>query len=305
MTQQTNEMPQEPAVQHGGALVRVVAHPSEIVAALREFQELKRQILTEADYQVYTQRVKVNGKWENQPRKFVKKSGWRNIARSFGISLEKGHETVEDLPEGYVRVTWTVRAIAPSGQFCEGVGACDSKEDRFQAKVYENGQHVGMKTEYKFHDITSTAYTRAANRAISDLVGGGEVSAEEVSTSPDIVNQPTEPELLPAKFQKRLADLAADKGVDGAAELARLVLAELGTKFLTVEQATKIGNALKSFDPAAANRPAEPSGQVVETEAREIQEDEAVPFVPCPKCDGPMDASGKVCTAKGCGYRRA
>lgn len=30
------------------------------------------------------------------------------------------------------------------------------------------------------HDIASTAYTRAANRAISDMIGAGEISAEEV-----------------------------------------------------------------------------------------------------------------------------
>lgn len=308
MTQTTEMITEQP--QHGGALVRVVAQPSEIVAALREFQDLKRQILTEADYQTYNQRVKVNGKWENQSRKFVKKSGWRNIARSFGISLEKGNETVEDLPEGHVRVTWTVRAIAPSGQFCEGVGACDSKEDRFQTKVYENSQVVGMKTEYKFHDITSTAYTRAANRAISDLVGGGEVSAEEVSTSPDITHV-AEPEQLPEKLQKRLAELAVSKGPDGQIELALQVLAAIGTRFLTVEQATKIGLALKNFDPDGQQQqqqtPTQPKQQieqaVVVTDAREIKED-LDPFIPCPKCDGPMDVSGKFCTAKGCGYKK-
>ncbi len=30
------------------------------------------------------------------------------------------------------------------------------------------------------HDIATTAYTRAANRAISDMIGAGEISAEEV-----------------------------------------------------------------------------------------------------------------------------
>jgi hypothetical protein len=166
-------------------------------------------------------------------------------------------------------------------------------------KVYENGQAVGIKTEYKFHDITSTAYTRAANRAISDLVGGGEVSAEEVSTSHDIT-QVAEPEYLSDKLQKRLAELAAAKGQAGQDELARLVLAEIGTRFLTVDQATKIGQALKNYETAANH--SKPLEQTVVTEAREI------PLEPmgstCPKCDGPMDAAGKTCNSKGCGYKR-
>jgi hypothetical protein len=45
------------------------------------------------------------------------------------------------------------------------VGACASNERRFA--------HLD-------HDVRATAHTRGKNRAIADLVGGGEVSAEEL-----------------------------------------------------------------------------------------------------------------------------
>jgi hypothetical protein len=62
-----------------------------------------------------------------------------------------------------------VKAYAPNGRSCVGVGACDSRERKFA--------HLK-------HDVYATAHTRAKSRAISDLVAGGAVSAEEVSEEP-------------------------------------------------------------------------------------------------------------------------
>ena len=58
-----------------------------------------------------------------------------------------------------------VKVSAQNGRFAFGVGACASNERNFS--------HVE-------HDTRSTAHTRAKNRAVSDLIGGGEVSAEEM-----------------------------------------------------------------------------------------------------------------------------
>jgi len=52
----------------------------------------------------------------------------------------------------------------PNGQTVEGVG-------------YKSWSELYEKT---LHNLVSTAWTRAVNRAVSDLVGFGEVSAEEV-----------------------------------------------------------------------------------------------------------------------------
>jgi hypothetical protein len=62
----------------------------------------------------------------------------------------------------------TIKAIAPNGRFSFGVGSCSSNERKFT---------------HQEHNVRSTAHTRAKNRAISDLVGGGEIFAEEMTNN--------------------------------------------------------------------------------------------------------------------------
>lgn len=211
----TAEVEQQQEVR-GGALVRIVADPGDIISSFREFENLKKSILTDADYQT------------EKGKTFVKKSGWRKIATAFGISITSVSSETINLGENYFAVKYVVKAQAPGGRYAEGVGSCDNHESRFK-----NGN-------YKYHDIDATAYTRAANRAVSDLVGGGEVSAEEVSAGHDF-------DYLPAKWQARLAELVAKKGEEGYDTLARFILAELDTKFLSQEQAARIGGVLKAL----------------------------------------------------------
>jgi hypothetical protein len=59
----------------------------------------------------------------------------------------------------------TVKIIAQNGRFSYGLGSCSSTERKFA---------------HPEHDVRSTAHTRAKNRGTSDLVGGGEVTAEEL-----------------------------------------------------------------------------------------------------------------------------
>jgi len=61
--------------------------------------------------------------------------------------------------------SYILRATAPNGVYTDGDGHCSIWEDG-----YSNS----------YHNVKSTAFTRAKNRAISDLVGGGEVSADEI-----------------------------------------------------------------------------------------------------------------------------
>jgi hypothetical protein len=62
--------------------------------------------------------------------------------------------------------------VAPNGQFGDGDGYCLADEVRFKSR---RGR---QKVE---NDLRSTATTRAKNRATADLVGMGEVSAEEIA----------------------------------------------------------------------------------------------------------------------------
>ncbi len=125
--------------------------------ALKELERFKREIATPDDYQT------IRGKpWPT-----------KSFSRKMGLSANLRDEIVEKeridrQDESFV---WflTVRVTAPNGRFCTAVGACDSRERNFN--------HVE-------HDVFATAHTRAKNRAILDMVGGGMISAEEIESIP-------------------------------------------------------------------------------------------------------------------------
>jgi hypothetical protein len=103
---------------------------------------------------------------------FVKRSGWDKIATAYNLSTEVISESIERDETGKaIRAHAVVRAITPSGRYRDGTGGCGINEPRFRQMT---GQ---QKVE---HDLPGTAETRASNRAISKLVGFGQVSAEEV-----------------------------------------------------------------------------------------------------------------------------
>ena len=134
---------------------------SELVESFNAYQHLLPKLLNDDDYQA------ADGK------RFVKKSGWRKIATAFDLDVQIIRSTVDRDPDGTpVRAEVWARAIAPSGRSMDGDGYCSIDESRFQC------QKGRQKLE---NDLRATATTRAMNRAISGLVGMGEVSAEEVS----------------------------------------------------------------------------------------------------------------------------
>lgn len=155
--------------------------PLDVIAqrdAMRAYQEGLRQLLDRSDWQQ-------TGKEE-----FVKKSGWRKIAAWFSLSIELVHDDVDRAPDGSVERarTWA-RAIAPNGRYADGDGYCDVSESRFarnRAKL-EN-------------DLRGTATTRAINRAISNLVGMGAVSHEEMVPADGA--PPFGPEVNPAQVEQ-------------------------------------------------------------------------------------------------------
>src|SRR5690606_33732696 len=69
-----------------------------------------------------------------------------------------------------------VRGTAPWGQSVEAVGLCSTRELRF----YSRGQPNPTARAKAEHDCEATAATRATNRANSDLLAAGAVSAEDV-----------------------------------------------------------------------------------------------------------------------------
>lgn len=135
-------------------LIKPVASTNDIVSAWQDYQNLKAKLLNESDYQLI------------QGKNCIKKSGWRKIQTAFSISDELISEERKDYKSYFVYEV-TVKVTAPNGRYTFGVGSCASNERKFA--------HVE-------HDVRSTAHTRSKNRGISDLVGGGDVSAEEMVT---------------------------------------------------------------------------------------------------------------------------
>jgi len=161
---------------------QIIAKPDvkgalEIMSA---FQELKQKVLDANDT------VMISGK------QYTKRSGWRKIAMAFNISTEIVKIEREKIDDKTYVVRVIARAIAPGGRVSEEIGVCDSSE-------FERGNLQGT-----LHNIETKAVTRAINRAISNLVGGGEVSAEEIIKGPDEVVKEREIEEPQKEPQKEL-----------------------------------------------------------------------------------------------------
>lgn len=158
----------------------VVEEPARIVG--RELQRVTHEVLVPLDieaqrnamrlYQDGLQWILDDSDWQDAGRgeRFVKKSGWRKIAAWFNVSIELLRDSVERDEKGTIlRAAVWARAVAPNGRHADADGYCDVGESRFarnKAKL-EN-------------DLRGTASTRAINRAISNLVGMGAVSHEEM-----------------------------------------------------------------------------------------------------------------------------
>ena len=124
---------------------------ADVKAHLDMYKFVKNQIIDTTDF------AEVKG------RKFLKKSGVRKFINAFGISVELVEKRVFELNND-THAEVRVRAITQKGQFVEGIGL------KSMSELYDK----------TLHNLISTAWTRAVNRAILDLVAFGEVSAEEV-----------------------------------------------------------------------------------------------------------------------------
>jgi hypothetical protein len=152
-------------------MVAPLASAEEAREAIQTYEALKRAIQQPSDVFEY------NG------RPFLKKAFWRRIAACFGLSLELVSEEREQDENANLAYSVYYRAIAPNGRTMIGDGYCSRSE---------NGHG-----SWPEHTVRATAHTRAKNRAISDMVGGGEVSAEEVDYDREAA--PSAPKRLPAK----------------------------------------------------------------------------------------------------------
>ncbi len=132
-----------------------IPSPQDALDAWNAYQELCKKLLNDSDY------ATIRGK------KARKRTGWAKLRRALNISTEIVYAEWEEFDEGDCGYIVTVRAAFPDGRHEDGDGYCDSYE-----------LHSGNIAPTR-HNIRAKAVTRAKNRATADLIGSGEVSAEE------------------------------------------------------------------------------------------------------------------------------
>jgi hypothetical protein len=174
--------------QQTAAIVMPAVCPEEALAAWQEYQELKKKIIDpKQDIQII------------QGKEFLKKSYWRKIATFFNLSVEIVEEKKEVLNNGLMVWHFICKATAPNRRYTTGTGSCDN----FEKAILKDGKYMKKGEVLKWgktqtgksypkewawteampnsiHNVRSTAETRAYNRSVSNLVGGGEISAEEM-----------------------------------------------------------------------------------------------------------------------------
>jgi len=154
--------PPAPVEGAGVSGLPIEADPEAAFRAMQQFEAVKRRIVGKEDV------VKSKGK------EYIRRSGFRKIALAYRIStqlLERRWERAGNEVIAYA----AYRAIAPNGRYADGEGWCSLSE----ANVKKLSSQPGMAGK-QYHVAAAIAATRAINRAIADLIGGGQVSAEEV-----------------------------------------------------------------------------------------------------------------------------
>jgi hypothetical protein len=158
-------------------IVAPLVTPDEAKKAWRKYQDVCKAILDKNDYVTI------------ETHEFRKKSGWRKLARVFNISDEIVRSEVEQKSDAEVVYRFWVKAIAPNDRSVVRCGSCSSLEFLSDTDVKTLIEHKDQSlkqlrtiSKHLYHDAEAKAQTRATNRAIADLIGAGEVSAEEMES---------------------------------------------------------------------------------------------------------------------------
>lgn len=169
----------------------------------KAYQKITELMLDDTDYQ----NIKGN--------MYKKKSAWRKYARAFNITTEIIEKNISRNDKGVVtEADFTVRATLPTGRYADGWGNCSRREG--------NKSHPN-------HDIPATAMTRATNRAIADLIGAGEVTAEEIQA--EVKFQAKQNAKAKVKKERVVVDAEilepVTNNLDNAKEIAQSIVSEL------------------------------------------------------------------------------
>lgn len=196
---EVNEQPKPATPESNNTLITPASDIDEVVGLYEQFEQIKTQLIDrEADM------TKIQGSL------YIEKSGWRKIATAFNLTVDIVQSRMwED--NGIIKAEVRARAVAPNGKTAVSSAMCASNESTHMEKIADDGASfedayqiaqghvpgeldedklvfvdsywrlIKRPSEVNEHNILATAETRAKNRAISDCVGGGEVSAEEIT----------------------------------------------------------------------------------------------------------------------------
>jgi len=150
--------------------VQSVVAEAKIEMTMRDVERVKNNILAFQKLKSEIMRPQID-KVEIQGKGILRRGGYALALLAVNGNLEI--KSIERVTNGDIyEVRVKSRASLPNGRFCEEIGVCDSSE--FSG---------GIKPTH--HNIEAKASTRAHNRAISNLIGGGEVSEEEMVLGDD------------------------------------------------------------------------------------------------------------------------
>ncbi len=154
---------------------------AQVEATVRHFalfEEVKRKVLDPRVDILYIGsdgRPRTYAQRKEAASRYIRKSGWRKLAMVFGINLRVVGMDRENHRDGHgTYYLWNARVRAEhpaSGKYVEGIGVANSRDQFFTR---------GGKRPADEKDIKLKAQTVGMNRAISDLIGGGQMSAEEM-----------------------------------------------------------------------------------------------------------------------------
>lgn len=212
-------------------------------AFMQNYQDVVDALLDNSDYQ------KIGKK------QFKKKSAWRKLQTAFNISDKIiKEETHVDENNQIISSKFYVEATLPNGRSSMGVGVC-SIYDKITKKDAAQPSDFVLRNRFNNaeHDVPSTAHTRAKSRAIADLIGAGEVSAEEmmggdehkqsVSVAPK-VKKTTAPKPKSKAKPKTKAKVKADETPSKDDEAIEVEVVET-KKRLTIKDMMETNNTIK------------------------------------------------------------
>lgn len=258
---------------------------AQMLKALTAYQELQKAL----DRSMPDQIMELDG------RQFRKKGYWRAISVAFGLTVEPISERREvsgvfkDGRENFGHLV-TYRATAPNGRSATGDGSCFAVEKARRFKCI-HPEWPGSKRTLHFphntcpdfdpdfswralpneateHNVRSHAHTRAFNRAVSNLCGFGEVSAEEIDR-----DQPN--------GHAQQSEAQPEQPAAGAGSAMRVMVEDVRqrtgkskagkpfTKFVIVAGGREFGTFERDFAEMAKG--AKQRGQMVEIDAKPTQ----------------------------------